>query len=101
MAALCGDAARQPESIKRAFAAGVEALLETLANQYGAPEDGKREGELRARRIDILAQVIGAIALSRACPDDSPLADEILEVCRAAVLSRLSGLFPADALVRN
>lgn len=90
MAALCADAARQPESIKMAFANGVESLLETLANPHGAPEDGKREGALRARRIDVLAQVIGAVVLSRACPDDSPLADEILDVCRAAVLSRLS-----------
>ena len=90
MAALCGDAARQPESIKTAFATGVEGLLATLADQGGASEDGKQVGDLRARRIDVLAQVIGAIVLSRACPDDSPLADEILDVCRTAVLSRLS-----------
>jgi TetR/AcrR family transcriptional repressor of nem operon len=90
MAALCGDAARQPESIKMAFATGVESLLATLANQFDTPEDGDRGGDVRARRIDVLAQVIGAIVLSRACPDDSPLADEILDVCRAAVLSRLS-----------
>lgn len=90
MAALCGDAARQPESIKAAFATGVESMLETLANRFGAPEDRKCEGDLRARRIEMIAQVIGAIVLSRACPDDSPLADEILDVCRAAVLSRLS-----------
>jgi TetR/AcrR family transcriptional repressor of nem operon len=90
MAALCGDAARQPESIKTAFATGVESLLQALASQDGAPEHGKRAGDLRARRIDVLAQMIGAIVLSRACPDDSPLADEILDVCRAAVLLRLS-----------
>lgn len=95
MAALCADAARQPASIKTAFATGVESLLATLANQDGAPEAGRREGDLRARRIDVLAQVIGALVLSRACPDDSPLADEILDVCRAAVLSRLSS--PLDA----
>ena len=95
MAALCGDAARQPESIKRAFATGVESLLSNLKNQCGAPEEGERAGEMRAQRIDVLAQVIGAIVLSRACPDDSPLADEILDVCRAAVLSRLSA--PVDA----
>lgn len=95
MAALCADAARQPESIKAAFATGVESLLGTLANQHGAPEDGDREGDLRARRIDVLAQVIGAIVLSRACPDDSPLADEILDVCRVAVLSRLSASLDA------
>jgi len=28
--------------------------------------------------------------LSRACPDDSPLADEILEVCRENILATLS-----------
>jgi len=27
--------------------------------------------------------------LSRSCPDDSPLADEILDVCRADILARL------------
>ncbi len=95
MAALCADAARQPESIKTAFATGVERLLETLANQHGAPEDCKREEDLRARRIDVIAQAIGALVLSRACPDDSPLADELLDVCRAAALSRLSA--PLDA----
>lgn len=95
MAALCADAARQPAPIKTAFATGVESLLATLSTQYGAPEDGKRAGELRARCIDVLAQAIGAMVLSRACPDDSPLADEILDVCRAAALSRLSA--PVDA----
>lgn len=90
MAALSGDAARQPESIKVAFAAGVETLLNTLATQHGAPKNGKQEGDLRAGRIDVLAQLIGAIVLSRACPDDSPLADEILDTCRTSVLSRLS-----------
>jgi TetR/AcrR family transcriptional repressor of nem operon len=88
MAALCGDAARQPEPIKAAFAAGIESLLATLASQSAAPQDAKRAGELRARRIEVIAQVIGALVLSRACPDDSALADEILDVCRAAVLSR-------------
>jgi TetR/AcrR family transcriptional repressor of nem operon len=95
MAALCGDAARQPESIKMAFATGLESLLATLGKRLGAPEEGDREGDMRAKRIDVIAQVIGAIVLSRACPDDSPLADEILDVCRAAVLSRLSA--PLDA----
>lgn len=95
MAALCGDAARQPEPIKTVFATGVESQLAILANKAGAPEDGKREANLRAKRIEVVAQVVGAIVLSRACPDDSPLADEILDVCRAAVLSRLSSRLDA------
>jgi TetR/AcrR family transcriptional repressor of nem operon len=30
---------------------------------------------------------VGALMLSRACPDSSGLADEILEVCRTRLLS--------------
>lgn len=90
MAALCADAARQPDSVKRAFATGVESLLATLGNQSGVPEKGDQGGAARARRIAVVAQAIGAIVLSRACPDDSPLADEILDVCRAAIQSRVS-----------
>lgn len=86
LAALSGDAARQPESIKQAFAAGIESELATLAREDGAL--GKIEKrEARAKRIDTLAHVVGALVLSRACPDDSPLADEILAVCRTRILS--------------
>jgi TetR/AcrR family transcriptional repressor of nem operon len=87
-AALSGDAARQPESIKQAFAAGIESELATRAREdSGLSESAKREA--RANRIDTLAHVVGALVLSRACPDDSPLADEILKVCRARILSSL------------
>ena len=48
----------------------------------------------RAKRIDLLAHVIGAVALSRACPDDSPLADEILEACRSELLASLASESP-------
>ncbi len=87
LAALCGDAARQSESIKKAFADGIESELATLAREESAlNESAKREA--RAGRIDTLAHVVGALVLSRACPDDSPLADEILEVCRSRILTR-------------
>lgn len=87
LAALSGDAARQPELIKQAFAAGIESQLDTLAREDSAlRESAKREA--RARRIDTLAHVVGALVLSRACPDDSPLADEILEVCRTRILNQ-------------
>ncbi len=90
VAALSGDAARQPESTKEAFAAGIESMLHGLADGVGAQDGSGRERNLRAQSIDTIAQVVGALVLSRACPDDSPLADEILDVCRAAVLSRTS-----------
>lgn len=85
MAALCGDAARQPESIKAVFAAGIErqlAILESDDTRGG--ENTQREA--RAMTIDTIAHAVGAVVLSRACPDDSPLADEILEICRTRIL---------------
>jgi TetR/AcrR family transcriptional repressor of nem operon len=82
LAALCGDASRQPAAIKAEFAAGIEDLLAALG--------GAAPHEKRSRLIGMLAQSIGAIMLSRACPDDSPLADEILEVCRAELLASLA-----------
>jgi TetR/AcrR family transcriptional regulator, transcriptional repressor for nem operon len=87
LAALSGDAARQPESIKRAFSDGIESELGTLAGEDSVlGEKAKREA--RGKRIDTLAHVVGALVLSRACPDDSPLADEILEVCRTQILNQ-------------
>jgi TetR/AcrR family transcriptional regulator, transcriptional repressor for nem operon len=88
MAALCGDAARQPEAIKATFAAGVESLLANLERGDTASGEVDRR-ESRANMIDMLAHVIGAVVLSRACPDDSPLANEILEVCRSKILEPL------------
>lgn len=92
MAALCGDAARQPESIKAVFAEGIERQLAILENDKRG-EDDKELGEdakraVRALTIDTIAHAVGAIILSRACPDDSPLADEILEICRDRILSQ-------------
>ncbi|MDD0814013.1 TetR family transcriptional regulator [Curvibacter sp. HBC28] len=89
MAALGGDAARQPEAVRAAFAAGIESLLEALSAGGGADPDAARES--RARALNMVSTALGAIILSRACPDDSPLADEILAVCRDALLGPLAG----------
>lgn len=86
MAALCGDAARQPESIKAVFAAGIERQLAVLEANQEADEDAKKQA--RAMMIETMARAVGAIVLSRACPDNSPLADEILEVCRERILGQ-------------
>ncbi|QGZ39952.1 TetR family transcriptional regulator [Pseudoduganella flava] len=90
MAALGGDAARQPEAVRATFAAGIESLLAALgcgAGEEGA--DGVDQAARRAGCLDMLAHVVGALVMSRACPDDSPLADEILVVCRDKVLASL------------
>ncbi|OAJ52918.1 TetR family transcriptional regulator [Paraburkholderia ginsengiterrae] len=88
MAALGGDAARQPEAVRATFATGIESLLAALGRE-GPSVDGADSGQARTRSLDILAHAVGAIVMSRACPDDSPLADEILAVCREAILASL------------
>lgn len=88
LAALCGDAARQSAELKTTFASGVESTLAALGKNYETGQDAAQE-EVRAKMIDTLAHAIGALMLSRACPDDSALADEILEVCRARILASL------------
>ncbi|ULR56359.1 hypothetical protein [Streptomyces deccanensis] len=89
VAALSGDAARQPADLKGEFAAGIENLLTALQ----APSDTLGDAEQRAARIrviNMLAHSIGAIMLSRACPDDSPLADEVFDACREEILASLA-----------
>lgn len=88
MAALCGDAARQSGDVKAAFAEGIERTLQTLGEKYPMAADAP-QGEGRTRMIDLLARAVGAIMLSRACPDDSTLADEILAVCHASMTASL------------
>ena len=86
MAALGADVARQPDSVRVAFEGGVESLLAMLSPE-GPPSDPAEAAQARARILDVLSHAVGALVMSRACPDDSRLADEILAVCRDAILS--------------
>ncbi|MBO1537036.1 TetR family transcriptional regulator [Pseudomonas sp. OA65] len=88
LAALCGDAARQSPELKATFANGIENTLAALESQYETGQEAPQQ-EVRAKMLDMLAHVVGAIMLSRSCPDDSALADEILEVCRARIIASL------------
>lgn len=89
MAALGGDASRQPDAVRATFAAGIESLLAALSPENTA-SDSEEAGQARAQVLDTLAHVVGAIVMSRACPDDSPLADEILSVCLDKILASLN-----------
>jgi TetR/AcrR family transcriptional repressor of nem operon len=80
-AALSCEAARQPEETRLAFGAGIESLVQAL--EQGLRTQQAQSSNLRAQAISNLAQAVGAIVLSRACPDDATLADEILDACRA------------------
>ena len=88
MAALGGDAARQPDSVRTSFADGVENLVATLSQQ-GIASAAADAAQTRAQILDVLAHAVGALVMSRACPDDSSLADEILAASRDAILESL------------
>lgn len=85
IAALSGDAARQSADIRATFAVGIESSLAAF-QRAGITAGDSNQDEVRANLIGTLAQMVGALVLSRACPDDSPVADEILTVCRQQIL---------------
>ncbi len=97
MAALGGDAARQPDSVRSAFATGIENLVAALSRSDGAEADSAGARQTRAHVLDMLSHVVGAVIMSRACPDDSPLADEFLTACRDAILASLMATPVAEA----
>lgn len=102
MAALGGDAARQPEAVRSTFAAGIENLLAALSPELALSDGADADaGKAREKYLDIMAHAVGAMVLSRACPNDSPLADEILEVCRDKILASLNPSTRARAPARN
>lgn len=96
MAALSGDAARQSPEVQAAFAAGIAKMLAVV--ERGATVAGSDQAQARAQAISLYAQLVGALVLSRACPDGSPLADEILAVCRAKSLASLLPRAPSKKL---
>ncbi|MCW8278658.1 TetR/AcrR family transcriptional regulator [Pseudomonas sp. PCH199] len=85
IAALGSDAARQHKDIKSVFEIGIEKLISDLSSGLSADE----QKEARAKAISLLAQAVGAIVLSRACPDDALLADEILDSCKLSLAIKL------------
>lgn len=76
-AALSGEAARLPNDTRAVFGAGIGGLFAALEHGLAGQPNA------RAQAISLLAQAVGAVVLSRACPDSSTLADEILDTCRA------------------
>ena len=88
LAALSGDAARQSADIKATFADGIESSLAAFKPEAAVASEFD-QNKVRSEMIDTFAHMVGALVLSRACPDDSPLADEILNVCRKQTLKAL------------
>lgn len=87
LTALSCDAARQPDEVKIEFENGIEQLIRFVTDNLQKNQKDNVEGQ-RKKAISILAESVGAIVLSRACLDDSGLSNEILDACRANLLTQ-------------
>ncbi|KCZ97090.1 transcriptional regulator [Hyphomonas polymorpha PS728] len=83
-AALAGDVARQPDGVRDVFADGLEEMIGSV--QKLLPEAPGPDS--RTRAASLVASMVGALILSRAVPDSSPLADEMLEATLTSALGR-------------
>jgi TetR/AcrR family transcriptional repressor of nem operon len=81
-ATLAVDASRQGKAVKEAFADGLRPLIDILAASF--PEGTK--AQRRRKALSAMAQLVGAMALSRAV-DDAALSDDILSAARKEILA--------------
>ncbi len=88
-AALGGDVSRQSDDVRTVFAEGLEQMIASVAALL--PDPGSPD--TRARAVDLVNRMVGALMLSRAVPDDSALAEEILQTALQSAL--------ADARIRR
>jgi TetR/AcrR family transcriptional repressor of nem operon len=80
-AALSGDAARCGKPVRTAFAEGLERLIEIVAKTVPS----RSKAVQRRRAVSAVAELVGALILSRAV-EDSSLSDEILDSARHELL---------------
>ncbi len=76
-AALGTDAARGSGAVRKAFAEGLQSLLDILANAL----PGFSKAAKRRKAVAAMAALVGAVTLARAV-DDEALSNEILEAVR-------------------
>ncbi len=91
-AALAGDIGRQPNSIRGVFAAGLEGMIASIETGLDGEGESRRE-----RAVALVARMVGALMLSRAVPDDHPLANEMLDASLRAALAEVVGRDDAEA----
>lgn len=78
-AALAVDAARAGGELSEVFAQGIERNIDRFARMLEGLEHGEPSAEGRARAMQILATMVGGLALARATAAGRPaLSDEIL-----------------------
>ncbi|MEC9345922.1 MAG: TetR family transcriptional regulator [Pseudomonadota bacterium] len=88
-AALAGDAARQPEQVRGAFARGLEDMIDSIRHRLET-EDRVDPAQAPNLALIVVTRMAGALALSRAVPDDHPLAQALLDVNLDAILADIA-----------
>ncbi|MBL6612604.1 MAG: TetR/AcrR family transcriptional regulator [Reyranella sp.] len=88
-AALAGDVSRAAKSVRAAFADGLEEMVASVEAGLHSPRGANKKD--RKRAINLVAKMVGGLALSRALPDSSPLADEILDAVLSGALDDVAG----------
>ena len=81
-AALAADAARCDRSVRRAFAEGLESLIDILTEAI----PGRSKAARRRKAVAAMAGFVGALTLARAV-DAAALSDEILDAARRELLA--------------
>ncbi|QDE39642.1 TetR/AcrR family transcriptional regulator [Luteibacter pinisoli] len=85
IATLVADVARRTDPVREAFAAGMDALVDRLAQQW--PTLDKAAG--RARAIALYSLINGALQLARATKD-ATLSEEILAAGKQSALALIA-----------
>ena len=86
-AALAGDAARQTNGVKSAFAGGLEEMIRSFGQRLPR---AMRKAARRREAVEMLCTMAGALALARAIPEGDRLAREILQAARDSCGARFS-----------
>ena len=81
-AALGADVARSGKAVRKAFAEGLEPLIDILAQAI----PGKSKTARRRKAVAAMAELVGALILSRAVAG-APLSDEILDATQRDLLA--------------
>jgi TetR/AcrR family transcriptional repressor of nem operon len=83
LGALSADAARQGPEVQSSFAEAIEQVIGILADHFRKSAPGEPRAQARARAVQQLSEMIGALVLSRAVSDVDPqLSEEILSTNR-------------------
>ena len=83
LGALSADAARQGPELRSSFAEAIEQVIGILADHFRKAAPGEPRAQARARAVQQLSELIGALVLSRAVSGADPqLSEEILSTNR-------------------